>query len=113
MVRNGKKQAIDIELNHDDHIDLEHGELVHGDHCNLNHVDLNQGGKSWQPFGKNGHRIFVRRVFPIFARSWKFANLIQHDIYYIPCDRALLAQEKLFLPLKKNNFFAKSLPKSA
>ena len=34
-----------------------------------------QGGRSWQPFGRNnGHKVFVRRVFAIFATN---ASLLQ------------------------------------
>ena len=67
---------------------------------------LNQGRKSWQPFGKrkNGHKIFVRPYllfcdkFILFARDCKFANPIEHNTQYIQCNSALLAQETLFLP---------------
>ena len=35
----------------------------------LNHERLEQGGKTWQPFvgGKKAMKIFVERVFTIFA----------------------------------------------
>ena len=43
--------------------------------------------------------FFVRRVFAIFATNasflrvnCKFANLIQYDMQYIPCNIAFLAQ---------------------
>ena len=49
-----------------------------------------QGGRSWQPFCecKNGHKLFVRRIFAIFAtnffsRNCKFENLIQKNIYHL------------------------------
>ena len=31
----------------------------------------------------------------VFARNRKFANLIQYKMQYLPCNRALLAQETL------------------
>ena len=33
----------------------------------------------------------------VFACNFKFANLIQYDMQYIPCNNALLAQETLLL----------------
>ena len=54
-------------------------------------------------------KVFVRRVFAIFgdkcvvfARNCKFANLIQYDMQYTPCNSALLAQKTLFLTPKKH-----------
>ena len=37
-----------------------------------------QGGRCWQPFGegKHGHKIFVRRIFPIFATNLTFLRII-------------------------------------
>ena len=31
----------------------------------------------------------------VFASNFKFANLIQYDMQYIPCNNALLVQETL------------------
>ena len=76
----------------------------------------NQGGRSWQPFGKgkNGHKNFhqasiyyfcVKCVF--FVRKCKLANLIQCNMRYIQCNSALLAKEALFLT-KKGTCFVQS-----
>ena len=59
-----------------------------------------QGGRTWQAFGggKNGHETFRQaRIYNfhdkcvVFARNFKFANLIQYNMQYIPCNSALLA----------------------
>ena len=49
-------------------------------------------------------KIFVRRIFAIFATNASFLrvlsnlqNLIQYDMQYIPCINALLVQETLLL----------------
>ena len=72
-----------------------------------------QSGRSWQPFGKrkNGHKIFIKRVFAIFATTSSFlreiANLNQCNMQYIPYNSALLTQESLlFTP--KNTVWRKS-----
>ena len=47
---------------------------------------VSQGGRSWQPFGerKNGHIIFVRRVFAIFATNSSFScNIAILQIYSV------------------------------
>ena len=65
-----------------------------------NSVRIAQGGRSWQPFGegKNGHKHFRQACicyfcdnFVMFALNCKFADLIQYNMQYIPCDSALLA----------------------
>ena len=67
-------------------------------------VSKHQGGRTWQPFvrGKSGHDNFrqarihdFRDKCVVFARNRKFANLIQYKMQYLPCNRALLAQETL------------------
>ena len=69
-------------------------------------TSCNQGGRSWQHFGKgkNDHKNFCQaRVYyfrdkcVVFARNCKFANLTQYDMQYMPCNSAFLAQETLFL----------------
>ena len=80
-----------------------------------------QDGKSWQPFGedKNGHKSFHQVCIcyfcdkcVVFAQNYKFANLIQYNMQYIPCNSALLAKETLFLT-QKGTFLAKDLQKKA
>ena len=73
---------------------------------------LYQGGRSWEPFSesKKGHIIFVRRIFAIFAtnkrvifaRNCKIANVIQHDMRYVPRNSAFVARETLILTKKKH-----------
>ena len=67
-----------------------------------------QGGRSWPLFGegKSGHicqaRIcYFRDKCVVFARNCKFANLIQYDMQYTPCNSALLAKKNaVFDPQK-------------
>ena len=84
-------------------------------------IGLRQGGRTWQPFvgAKNGNENFrqmriynfrVKRV--VFARNRKFSKLTQRNMQYIPCNKALLAHETLFLT-QKGTFFAQRSPKSA
>ena len=47
-----------------------------------------------------------------FTRNCKFAKLTQHNMQYIPCNGALLAQETLFLT-KKKHFFCPKISKNA
>ena len=65
-----------------------------------------QGGRSWQPFreDKNSHKSFrqaricyFRDKCVVFACNCKFANSIQYNIQYVPCNKALFAEETLFL----------------
>ena len=75
---------------------------------------LYQGGRSWEPFSesKKGHIIFVRRIFAIFAsnkrvifaRNCKIANVIQHDMQYVPRNSAFVARETMFLTKKSTVF---------
>ena len=60
-----------------------------------------EGGRSWQPLGegKNGRKVFVRRVVAIFAKksavfalNYKFENLIKYNMQHVPCTSDLLAQ---------------------
>ena len=62
-------------------------------------------------------KIFIKRVFTIFAsnasffaRNRKFAKLTQWNMQYIPCNNALLAQETLFLA-QRAPFLAKVFQK--
>ena len=80
-----------------------------------------QGGGNWKPFdeGKNGHKRFCQAHIcyfgdkcVVFAHSHKFANSNQYDMQYVPCNRALFAQESLFLT-QKSTFLTQSLSKSA
>ena len=52
-----------------------------------------QGGRKWQPFGegKNGYKNFRQvRIYyfrdkcVVFASNYKFANLTQYNMQYIP-----------------------------
>ena len=79
-----------------------------------------QGGRSWQPFveGKIAHKNFRQARIcyfhdrcAILARNCKFANLIQYNMQYVPCNSALFTQETLFD--QKEHFFDQSVPKSA
>ena len=49
---------------------------------------------------KMATKVFARRIFAIFATNASFlrivANSIQYDMQYVPCNRALFAQETLF-----------------
>ena len=49
----------------------------------------------------------------VFACTFKFANLIQYDMQYIPCNNALLAIEALLLLIKNTFFYTKSSKKCA
>ena len=46
-------------------------------------------------------KVFVRRVFAIFATNASFlcviANSFQYNMQYVPCNKALFSQETLFL----------------
>ena len=54
---------------------------------------------------KMAMKIFVKRDnCVVFARNRKFANLIQYNMQYKPCNSALLAQETMFLT-QKGTFF--------
>ena len=70
-------------------------------------MTITQGDRSWQPFGKNGHKnfcpvciYFFRDRVVVFARNCIFANLTQYDMQYLPCRSAFLAQDTLFLTQK-------------
>ena len=45
----------------------------------------------------SGAFLLFSRQMRHFARNCKFANLIQYDMQYIPCNNALLVQETLLL----------------
>ena len=79
-----------------------------------------QGGRCWQPFSerKNGHTNFhqvricyFRDKCVVFARNCKFANIIQYNMQYIPCNSALLAQETTVFNPTQNFFCPKSSKK--
>ena len=43
---------------------------------------------------KIAEKISSSRKYVVFARNFKFTNLSQYNMQYIPCNSALLAQEK-------------------
>ena len=49
---------------------------------------------------------YFRDKCVVFACNFKFANIIQYNMQYIPCNNPILAQETLFLTPQKNTFFA-------
>ena len=55
------------------------------------------------------HICYFRDKCVVFARYCKFANLTHYNMQYVPCNRALLAQETPKKPL----FLPKDLKKSA
>ena len=82
-------------------------------------ITFGQVGRSRQPFGegKNAHRnlcqvhiCYFCDKCDVFAGNCKFANLIQYNMQYIPCNNALIAQETLLL-FQKSTFFPKDSQK--
>ena len=72
-----------------------------------------QGDRSWQPFGegKNAQKIFVRRVFAIFATNASFLRVISNlqilfSIYHV----LVPVLNTVYDP---RTLLAQSLPKSA
>ena len=70
---------------------------------------------------KMAMKIFVKRVFTIFASNASFLSVIANlqnqlseicNTYHVITNSALLAQETLFLT-QKGTFFAQRSPKSA
>ena len=57
----------------------------------------------WQKLAKIATQVFVCRFCQfhdkcvVFVRNCKIVNSIQYKIQYIPCNRALIAKETLFL----------------
>ena len=60
----------------------------------------------------SGAYLLFLRQMRRFCAYCKFANLIQYNMQYIPCNSALLAQETLLLT-QKGTFFVQRSPKSA
>ena len=56
--------------------------------------------QKWPQNFHHAHICYFRDKFVVFARNCKFANLIQHNMQYIPCNSALPAQETLFFTRK-------------
>ena len=79
-----------------------------------------QGGRSWQPFGegKNGQKNFRQSSIYffcdkciVFARNYKFANLTQYNLQYLPIMH-FLPKKHCFWP-KIALFLLREFPKSA
>ena len=56
--------------------------------------------QKWPQNFHHAHICYFRDKFVVFARNCKFANLIQHNMQYIPCNSELPAQETLFFTRK-------------
>ena len=72
---------------------------------------LSVNAKMATKFSSGALFLYFRNRYVVFARNFKFANSIQYNMQYIPCNNEILAQETLFCP--KKHFLAPSLPKSA
>ena len=67
--------------------------------------------QKWPQNFRQAHVLSLRQICRLFARNCKFANLIQCNMQYTPCNKALLAQETLLLS-NKSTFLPQDFQKA-